>query len=141
MSHIQLSNYGTSPFEQLMGHAPDVLDQWGKLEEVFFSSKTFGSEFLEQIRRALAFKNSCMYCMAKAGPPDEAPESQRLQAALRFANQFAINHQDIAKEEIHHLEQFFSKNELIELIAFCSFITASQKFGACLGLESADKYK
>ncbi|MCL5272277.1 MAG: hypothetical protein M1486_03000 [Gammaproteobacteria bacterium] len=37
----------------------------------------------------------------------------------------------LEKEAIHHLEQFFSKNELIELVAYCSFISASHKFGAC----------
>lgn len=135
MSYIELSNYGESPFEKLMGHAPSVLNQWVKLEEVFFQSKVFTSEFLEQIRRALAFKNLCQYCMLKAGPPEENPESERLAIALKFANKFAIDHTMIPKEEIQELEQYFSPNELIELIAFCSFMTASQKFGACLGLQ------
>ena len=140
MSHIELSNYGESPFEKLMGHAPEILNQWGKLEEVFFRSSTFTPEFLEQIRRALAFKNSCQYCMLKAGPPDENPESIRLGIALKFANKFAIDHASILKEEIQEMEECFSKNELIELIAFCSFITASQKFGSCLGLQSTNHY-
>lgn len=140
MSHIKLSNYGESPFEKLMGHAPVVLNQWGKLEEVFFRSSTFTQEFLEQIRRALAFKNSCQYCMLKAGPPDENPESIRLDVALRFANKFAIDHTSITKEEIQEMGEYFSNNELIELIAFCSFITASQKFGSCLGLQSTNHY-
>jgi hypothetical protein len=56
MSHIKLSNYGESPFEKLMGHAPKILNQWGKLEEAFFRSNTFTLEFLEQIRRALAYQ-------------------------------------------------------------------------------------
>ncbi|KTD59058.1 hypothetical protein [Legionella shakespearei] len=141
MSHIELSNYGESPFEKLMGHAPEILNQWGKLEDVFFQSTTFAPEFLEQIRRALAFKNLCQYCMLKAGPPDENPESIRLSIALRFANKFAIDHASIPEEEIEEMEQYFSKKELIELIAFCSFITASQKFGSCLGLQASDHYE
>ena len=141
MSHIKLSNYGESPFEKLMGHAPEVLDQWEKLEEVFFRSKVFTSEFLEQIRRALAFKNLCQYCMLKAGPPEENPESARLAIALKFANKFAIDHTSLSKKEIQEMEHYFTHNELIELIAFCSFITASQKFGSCLGLQSSDHYK
>ncbi|RUR17876.1 hypothetical protein ELY21_10275 [Legionella sp. km535] len=141
MSYIELSNYGGSPFEKLMGHAPEVLNQWAKLEEVFFRSNVFTLEFLEQIRRALAFKNLCQYCMLKAGPPEENPESTRLAIALRFANKFAIDHTSISKEEVQEMELYFSRKELIELIAFCSFVTASQKFGSCLGLESADHYK
>ena len=140
MSHIELSNYGESSFERLMGHAPEILNQWGKLEEVFFQSSTFTPEFLEQIRRALAFKNLCQYCMLKAGRPDENPESIRLGSALRFANKFAIDHTSLSKEEIKEMREYFSKHELIELIAFCSFITASQKFGSCLGLQSANNY-
>ena len=47
MSHIELSNYGESPFEKLMGHAPEVLNQWVRLEEVFFRRNVFTLEFLE----------------------------------------------------------------------------------------------
>lgn len=141
MSHIELSNYGETPFEKLMGHAPEILKQWTKLEEIFFRSRVFTPEFLEQIRRALAFKNLCQYCMLKAGPPDENLESERLAIALRFANKFVVEHTSILKEEIQELKQYFSHNELIELVAFCSFITASQKFGSCLGLQSLAHYE
>lgn len=78
--------------------------------------------------------------MLKAGPPDENPESIRLDVALRFANKFAIDHTSITEEEIQEMREYFSNNELIELIAFCSFITASQKFGSCLGLKSTNHY-
>ena len=49
MSHIKLSNYGQSPFEQLMGHAPTILNQWIKLEEVFFQSTVFFRNFLSKL--------------------------------------------------------------------------------------------
>lgn len=140
MSHIKLSEYGSTPFEKLMGHAPEILDQWQQLEAIFFQSKKFNSEFLEQVRRALAFNNLCQYCMTKAGPPNENPDSIRLIEALRFANIFAIDHTSVTKEEITHMKQFFSDSELIELIAFCGFISASQRFGASLGLQSANNY-
>ncbi|KTD00568.1 hypothetical protein Lgor_3044 [Fluoribacter gormanii] len=78
--------------------------------------------------------------MLKAGPPDKNPESIPLSMALRFANKFAIDHTSIPKEEIQEMREYFSNNELIELIAFCSFITASQKFGSCLGLQSSNHY-
>ena len=140
MAYIKLSSYGESPFEKLMGHAPEILDKWGTLEEAFFESKTFTLDFLEQIRRALAFKNMCQYCMVKAGPPDENPESARLNSALKFANKFALDHTSISPDEIKEMESYFSNNELVELIAFCSFITASQKFGSTLGLQSSKNY-
>lgn len=141
MSYITLSQNGSTPFERLMGHAPHVLDKWDQLETVFFQSKKFTAEFLEQVRRALAFNNVCQYCMAKAGPPEENPESARLIEALRFANKFSINHTSINDCEINRMKQYFTDEELVELIAFCSFISASQRFGASLGLQAAINYK
>ncbi|WP_019232353.1 carboxymuconolactone decarboxylase family protein [Legionella anisa] len=140
MSFIQLSSHGVTPFERLLGHAPEILNQWGKLEAAFFQSKTFDADFLEQVRRALAFNNQCHYCMAKAGPPDQDPQSERLIEALRFANLFAITHESVDKNEITRLKDFFSEAEIAELIAFCSFISAAQKFGAALGLEAMTNY-
>ncbi|KTC65126.1 Uncharacterised protein (plasmid) [Legionella adelaidensis] len=140
MSRIQLSNCGTTPFERLLGHAPEILDNWGKLESVFFQSSNFSPDFLEQVRRALAFNNQCQYCMAKAGPPDQNPNDARLIEALRFANKFAISHESIDDAEIARLKSYFSEAELLELTAFCSFISASQKIGAVMGLEEAEFY-
>jgi len=134
MAHIPLSTFGSSPFEQVMGHAPHVLAHWSKLEEAFFQSTTFGAEFLEQIRRALAYDNQCFYCMAKAGPPESNPTDKRLAAALKFANQFAIDHKLIEEADIARLKDCFSVAEISELISFCSFISASQRFGAVLDL-------
>ena len=137
MSYIQLSDYGKSPFERLLGHAPSILRQWDQLELAFFQSTTFDPHFLEQVRRALAYKNQCQYCMAKAGPPDENPENERLAAALRFANLFAIDHLSVGQDEVQGLKELFTDAEIIELIAFCAFISASQQFGAILGLGAA----
>ena len=140
MSHITLSNVGQSPFEKLIGHAPEILHHWSQLEEAFFRSNTFDQNFLEQIRRALAFDNLCQYCMAKAGRPDENLHDARLSAALRFANLFALDHKTINENNINQLRQYFSDAEISELISFCSFISASQRFGAVLGLKAGAEY-
>lgn len=139
MALIQLSDCGSSPFERLLGHAPNILEDWSRLESSFFQSSTFSPDFLEQVRRALAFNNQCQYCMAKAGPPDENPEDNRLIEALRFANKFVISNV-VDEEEIARLKSYFSEAEIVELIAFCSFISASQKIGAVLGLRKASYY-
>lgn len=141
MAYIELSKNGSSPFERLLGHKPDLLEQWGKLETVFFQSSHFDAYFLEQVRRALAFNNQCQYCMEKAGRPDQNLQDVRLIEALRFANLFAISHVDIDEKEIARLRNYFSQEELVELTAFCSFISASQKLGAVLGLKPAKHYE
>ncbi len=141
MSYITLSQNGSTPFEKLMGHVPDILEKWDQLEMAFFQSKKFTAEFLEQVRRALAFNNVCQYCMSKSGPPDENPESARLIEALRFTNKFSIDHTSINDSEINRMKKYFTDEELVELVAFCSFISASQRFGASLGLQTASNYK
>lgn len=140
MAHIELSKQGITPFEKLLGHLPEISVQWQQLEMAFFQSNTFDADFLEQVRRALAFNNLCQYCMAKAGPADNNPASIRLAAALRLANKFALDHLSIDREEITRLKEHFSDRELVELLAFCSFVSAAQKFGACLGLQAANHY-
>lgn len=140
MSYLPLSNTGSTPFEKLLGHAPEILQSWGNLENLFFNRTTFSKDFLEQVRRALAYVNQCKYCMKKAGPPDKNIEDSRLNTALNFANQFAISHLSIDEDVISELKKYFSNAELIELVAYCSFISASQRLGTVLGLEQASVY-
>lgn len=140
MAYLPLSNYGATPFERLLGHVPEVLDKWSHLEEVLFQSKSFSADFLEQVRRALAFKNVCQYCMAKAGPPDAHVEEVRLTEALSAANKFAIDHTAFGVNEVQQLQKHFTNSEIVELIAFFSFISAVQRFNAVLGLQAATEY-
>ncbi|KTD22273.1 putative Carboxymuconolactone decarboxylase [Legionella lansingensis] len=140
MSYIKLSSEGGTPFERLLGYVPEILKKWSQLENAFFQSSSFDPEFLEQVRRTLAYTNRCQYCMAKAGKPDENPASARLACALRFANRYALAGDAIDKQCIEELKEYFSDSELVELIAFCSFISASQKFGASLGLQPQGFY-
>lgn len=136
MTHIPLSNYGMTPFERLLGHVPTILDKWSHLEDALFQSESFSAEFLEQIRRALAYKNVCQYCMEKAGPPDEQNDGSRLAEALNAANKFVVDHAAFGKDEINRLKQYFTDNEVIELIAFFAFISAVQRFNSVLGLQA-----
>ncbi|PWY54878.1 hypothetical protein DGG96_14760 [Legionella qingyii] len=46
----------------------------------------------------------------------------------------------VIHNEIVRLKKYFSEAEIAELIAFCSFISAAQKFGAALGLEARENY-
>ena len=140
MAHIPLSDYGTTPFERLLGHSPTILDKWNHLEEALFQTKSFSADFLEQVRRALAYKNVCQYCMKKAGPPDQRNDESRLTEALSAANKFAIDHTTFGKNEINRLQQYFTDGEIIELIAFFAFISAVQRFNSVLGLQAASTY-
>ncbi len=140
MTRIPLSDTGSTPWERLMGHTPNVLTHWLKLEEVFFSSRALSPELLEQVRRALAFENGCEYCMAKAGPPNANQTDFRVSLALGFAQVFGSDHKGIDSKMLSTLREHFSEKELVELIAFMAFISAEQMFGAVFGLQPAQTY-
>lgn len=141
MSHIPLSGNGSSPWERLLGHAPEILERWVELENAFFASDTFSPELREQVRRALAFGNGCEYCKAKAGPPDEKQSDPRISLAVGFAQLFGRNHRDIDDSIFNALREKFSEKEIAELFAFMSFICASQMFGASLGLKPRENHE
>jgi alkylhydroperoxidase family enzyme len=138
MPRLPLSSYGNTSHERLLGHNPAVLARWLELEAEFFSSPTFDATFREQVRRALAFGNKCEYCMAKAGPPDRVDEATRLGLATAFADAISRDHRSITEGQIAELRTVFADAEVAEFLAFASFITASQMFGALLGLQASD---
>lgn len=140
MSYVELSNNGKSPFEQLMGHLPEVLNQWRLVEVSLLESKQFTPDFLEQIRRTLAYQSQCNYCIAKSGPAEEDPSSVQLVEAIRFAKQFSLNSFALNEDDIIRLKRYFKDSEVVELVAFCSFFSACQKFAGVLGLKAAEEY-
>ena len=58
---------------------------------------------------------------------------QKTLAAVKFADMFCKNSVDT--KEFEKLKSVFKDDEISELCAFISFISASQKFGATLDLQ------
>lgn len=133
-TRINLSRIGNTPFEKLIGHNPFVLQKWNELETVLFTETSLDSHLLEQVRRTLAVRNGCKYCMVKAGKAQFDPADQRIQAAAAFAELFALDHKSISNGHFYFLKEIFSEPEIAELVSFISFITASQKFGKVMNL-------
>ncbi|QHI72134.1 carboxymuconolactone decarboxylase family protein [Aminipila terrae] len=134
MAKIKYSTNGVTPFQQLLGHNKSILEKWSSLEECLFSSDTFNEELKEQVRRALAFENGCQYCMAKGKPLEDMPDLK-----VRLASDMAHMATGKSKMDDKFFEKMkgeFTDSELSELMALICFITASQKFGALLGLEA-----
>ena len=92
MIRIDLSDYGNSPLEKLIGHNNEILDKWLALEKVIFQASSLSSDLLEQVRRTLAFGNECEYCMVKGGRPTLSKEDTRGQLATAFAEMFVVDH-------------------------------------------------
>lgn len=134
MAYIQESNVGNTPFERLLGHHPQILEKWTQLETELFQSDAFTPVLREQVRRTLAFRNGCKYCMAK-GRPDEQFDDERTAVAVQLAAEIA-EHGAVKPEVMERAKHTFTDKELSELCAFICFITAEQKFGAAMNLEA-----
>ncbi|MDH4190042.1 MAG: hypothetical protein OEW21_07550 [Betaproteobacteria bacterium] len=122
-----------------MGHAPHVLGPWSVLERTFFDHSLLPKDLLEQVRRTLALGTGCVYCQAKAGPPDDRHGALRTSLAVALAQAFAADHRTIDKLLIEVLREEFSDAELVELVAFMSFMWAGGTFGKVLGIRSAER--
>lgn len=134
-AHIPLSDVGSTNYERVMGHAPHVLEPWSALEQVFFERSVLPRELLEQVRRTLALGHGCEYCQAKAGPPDDQHATLRTSLAVALAQLFAADHRSVGKPQIEVLSEAFSTAELVELVAFISFMWAGGTFGKVLGIQ------
>ena len=136
-AHLPLSTLGTTNYELVMGHAPHVLGPWSALEETFFTRSLLPADLLEQVRRTLALGHGCAYCQAKAGPPDRSHASLRTSLAVAYAEAFAADHRAIEASQVQMLREHFSDAELVELVAFVSFMWAGGSFGKVLGIQPA----
>lgn len=61
MAAIVFSKNGNTPFQQLLGHNPEVLKCWSILEKAVFNSGVLDLDLKEEVRRTLAFSNKCHY--------------------------------------------------------------------------------
>jgi len=139
MTRIKLSDNGNSPFEKIIGHNQKVLSKWNDLEMVLFQETELDENLLEQIRRTIAFKNECEYCMVKGGKPSISKDERKISIACAFAELFATDHKSITNEHFEILKENFPENQISELCAFISFISASQRLGRIINLT--EKYQ
>lgn len=133
MASIRNSGIGATPFQQLLGHQPQLLEKWNELEVFFTSSRTFSTRLKEEVRRTLAVENGCQYCMAK-GKPSNHIEDLKIQLAVKTAL-LCVKEIHLSDENMTQLRHLFTDAEISELLAFICFISASQRYGALLHLE------
>lgn len=134
MARIIESQFGETPFQRLLGHNRDVMEEWCRLGDQLEKDGLLTSKLKEQVRRTLAQGNGCEYCKAK-GKPDPVNFEEKTSIAVGFAEVFLKQKSEIAESSFDVLREFFSEGEISELCAFISFMTASQYFGAMLKLK------
>lgn len=135
MPRINYSDYGETPFQQLLGYNKQLTEKWNSLGDILSSKGTLTEELKEQVRRVLAFGNKCEYCMAK-GKPNKDIKDERMSTAMAFAEIFLHHRTSINDATFDVLRSVFNEREISELCAFICFTTASQQFGAIMNLKS-----
>lgn len=134
MSRLMPASHGHTPFEQLLGHNPSILERWSALEEAFFASPALPPRLREEVRRTLAIINGCAYCMAKGAPASEHADPREA-AAVAFAKLAGEDPGSVPDGAFARLREHFTEAQVSELCAFISFISACQRFGALLQLQ------
>ncbi|MFS0672112.1 carboxymuconolactone decarboxylase family protein [Ornithinibacillus sp. 179-J 7C1 HS] len=135
MARIQLSKYGETPFQQLLGHHKKIMEAWSELGNELECDGYLSATLKEQVRRSLAQGNGCMYCKAK-GKPDPNLFDEKTSIAVGFAEVFLKTEKgDIPDNVFSLLYETFSEEEISELCAFICFTTCQQYYGALMKLD------
>lgn len=133
MARILESQFGETPFQKLLGHNKEVMERWSYLSAALEKDGCLAYQLKEQVRRTLAQGNGCEYCKAK-GKPEPDKYNEQIAVAVGFSEVFLKQKGSIPDSIFHVLKQSFSEEEISELCAFITFTTASQYFGAMMGL-------
>ncbi|MFB4161610.1 carboxymuconolactone decarboxylase family protein [Geomicrobium sp. JSM 1781026] len=135
MTRIPYATKGDTPFQQVLGTCERVMWKWVDLEEDLIHYGRLSVSLKEQVRRTLAEVNSCEYCKRK-GKPDELHINERQVVATGFAVVFQQLNGEIPDAVFARLQETFTNEEVVELIAWITFANASQQFGAAVKLGS-----
>ncbi|MFK9092795.1 carboxymuconolactone decarboxylase family protein [Bacillus salipaludis] len=133
MTLISFHERGNTPFQQLLGYNELILKYWNKLGNEFEKDGQLSAKLKEEVRRALAQKNGCLYCKAK-GKPNPINYDEKTAICTGFAEAFLISKGQTSPNVTEVLKEYLTDAEISELIAFICFTTASQYFGALMQL-------
>lgn len=125
-----------SPFGRLMSHRPDIRQSWDALDEKIRFTGILPPELKEEVRRALAQTSGCAFC-ASLGTPLDSYTDARTKAAVDFAKRVGSNPTRIDDATFDLLRPSFTNAEIVELVAWITFMFASEMFGAIFKLDPA----
>jgi alkylhydroperoxidase family enzyme len=127
----------TSLLARVLGHRPEILAAFGRLDAAARFHGLLPAELKESVRRATACEVGCAYCES-LGRYEANPEDRRETLAVAYARSIAQDPGSVTDEQVDELRSEFEEAEIVELTAFICFVSvAGQMFGAALGLEPA----
>lgn len=139
MTRIAPTAVGANVYERTMGHRPEILEEWFRLDATMRFGGTLDPGLKEEVRRVLADGVGCTYC-SSLGRPDAAARSAQTALAVAFAeilwdNCTALASVDDSVFEV--LTEEFSDAQIVELTCWILFLFAAQGFGAVMHLPPA----
>ncbi|WP_339173792.1 carboxymuconolactone decarboxylase family protein [Solibacillus sp. FSL R5-0691] len=137
MTIIKNNTIGDTPFQQLLGFNIKVQEHWASLGDLLEKDGFLTATLKEQVRRVLAQENGCQYCKAK-GKPDPILYDEKTAICTSYAEAFLKTKGHTPLNITLVLKEYLSDEEISELLAFISFTTASQYFGALMQLKASN---
>ncbi|MDW8570257.1 carboxymuconolactone decarboxylase family protein [Staphylococcus shinii] len=134
MPIIELSACGETPFQKLLGYNKEIMYNWNNLSKSLEKERLLSQALKEELRRMLAQKNGCKYCKAKGKPSHELTD-EKSAICIGFVEVYLTLGTAIPDYAIKILKDHLTPSEISELIAFVSFTTCQQHFGAIMQLE------
>ena len=61
MARVYYSPLGSTPFRRMVGHNPELLEAFQKIDKAITSELSLPAELREEVRRHLAYENGCRY--------------------------------------------------------------------------------
>ena len=139
MSRIPLSNVGSNVFQRAMGHRPEIVEEWFKLDALIRFTGVLDPELKEEVRRSLALGIGCRFC-SSLGDPDPTKRNKKTALAVAFSQAIFENISDlyaIDDEVFEVAREEFTDPEITELVCWTLFLVAAQGFGAVMKLPDA----
>jgi alkylhydroperoxidase family enzyme len=127
------------PFYSILGHRPEVLEAWQRLDHVLLGdpSSTLPVLLKEEVRRSLAQGIGCAFCASVGGLPEDTHPDPKETLAVAFAEQVIENRGEIDDAVFDVLREEFDDRQIVELCAWICFKFGANVLGSLMRLQPA----
>jgi alkylhydroperoxidase family enzyme len=140
MSRVPASDLSREdPFYSILGHRPEILDAWRRLDHVLLGdpSSALPTLLKEEVRRSLAQGIGCAFCASVGGLPQDAHPDPKETLAVAFAQQVIEHRGDIDDAVFAVLREEFDDAQIVELCAWICFKFGANVLGSLMRLDPA----
>jgi alkylhydroperoxidase family enzyme len=122
--------------QRVMGRRPEIAVKFGEVDATIRFGGLLPAALKEEVRRSMAPGAGCVFC-ASLGDPAAKQVHPRVATAVGFAQLAIADPRDIDDASFDVLREFFSEEEIVELVSWICLMHAGQMFGALMKLPPA----